>query len=294
MHNVLMMPTTIEQILKSTPKRIRLKDERGRAMWFPSRKDYLRQLQDNDLVHSEADFVADDQLTKAVYLDWIRRPQVGCIFAQLLARHAHRSRIRTVVARGCFGTGDPKELAIQVNLLVGESADDPSSEALSVLMPQILDLQTLADFAWQLSHQPGWTIEREHTWRRRLVLIGLRAQIGTGVVAETLGLGPFEIFPSTRKCPLTTLEIRTKPKRAKRSQLSNEYLAAHLADIPTTHMLAPKTHRALFKHLTPKLRRRILEGKEDMRAKASVTYTLPIAIWSDLKAKGSLHTQAMD
>lgn len=134
---------------------------------------------------------------------------------------------------------------------------------------------------------PGWTIEKEHPWRKTLVLIGLRVEIATGVVALTLGMGPFDIFPTTRRCPVTTLEIRTKPKRAKKSHLSKTYLAAHLADIPVDHILTPAEFRSRFKRFTPWLKRRILGKQGDMRAKAGVTYSVPAAIWSSLKAGGS-------
>ena len=286
------MPTDIRTILRATNKGITLKDERGRAMRFPGRFDYLRQLREHGLVTNEDAFVADDTLTEAVYLDWLRRPQVGCVFAQLLARPRPRNQsgMRTVVARGSSGEGDPSELAEQIAQLVTESAQDSSCEALSVLMPQILGTETLAQLVWELGHQPGWDIELERKWRT-LVRIGLRVGIATDVVAETLGMGPFDIFPPTRQSPITTLEIRTKTKRMKRSQFSTEHLAAHLADIPTDHMMSTGKHGALRNKFTPRLKKRILANQDDMRAKASVTYSLPSAIWQSLKEKGSQHTR---
>lgn len=281
-----MFPFSLRSILGSTYKGRQLHDERGRGMAFPTRQDYVGQLQKNGLIVNEADFVNDDGLTEAVYLDWLRRPQVGCIFAQLLARPSYRTGIRTAVARGCSGTGDPKELAIQIDSLIKESVADDSSEALSVLLPQVLDIEVLTRLVWELGKKPGWMIERESRWRDTLVLIGLRVEIAPGVVAETLGLGPFLYFPTTRQCPITTLEIRTKTKRAKKSRLSKTHLAAHLADISTEHILTPRQFRALFTELTPRLKKRILENKSDLRAKAGVTYSLPIAIWNSLKAKG--------
>ena len=286
MHNVHMFPFSLRSILGSTYKGRQLHDERGRGMAFPTRQDYVGQLQKNGLIVNEADFVNDDGLTEAVYLDWLRRPQVGCIFAQLLARPSYRTGIRTAVARGCSGTGDPKELAIQIDSLIKESVADDSSEALSVLLPQVLDIEVLTRLVWELGKKPGWMIERESRWRDTLVLIGLRVEIAPGIVAETLGLGPFLYFPTTRQCPITTLEIRTKTKRAKKSRLSKTHLAAHLADISTEHILTPRQFRALFTELTPRLKKRILENKSDLRAKAGVTYSLPIAIWNSLKAKG--------
>ena len=180
----------MENILKSTPKGLALQDERGRKMGFPTRQDYIDQMKAHGLIGSEADFVADDRLTEAVYLDWLLRPQVGCVFAQVLARPVNRTGVRTVVARGASGGGAPKELAIQIASLVDECVQDASTEALSVLMPQVLDPENLTDLVWALGHQPRWTIEQERLWRKRLVLVGLRAEIADNVVAETLGMGP--------------------------------------------------------------------------------------------------------
>ena len=166
------MPTDIRTVLKATSREILLQDERGRTMSFPGRRDYVRQLQKHGLVMDEAAFIANDSLTEAVYLDWLNRPQVGCVFAQLLARPRNRIGMRTVVARGSSGAGDPSELAEQIAQFVTESAQDSTSEALSVLMPQILDSEALTQLVWELGTKPGWDIELERKWRGTLVLIG--------------------------------------------------------------------------------------------------------------------------
>ena len=273
--------------LKSTRKGLTLPDERGRAMGFPMRQDYVSQLQEHGLISDEAEFIDDDRLTEAVYLDWLLRSQVGCVFAQLLARPVYRTGVRTVVARGSSGRGNPSELAVQIARLVDESVEDADTEALSVLLPQILDTEALTRLVWELSNQPGWTIEQESLWRKTLVRVGLRVEIATGVVAETLGMGPFNIFPTTRQCPVTTLEVRTKTKRAKKSHLSKTHRAAHLADLPTDHILTNAEHISRRRDFTPWLKKRILGKQGDLRAKAGVTYSVPAAIWSSLKASGS-------
>ena len=285
--NAPMAHPNVIRMLKSTPKGLLLPDERGRTMRFPRRQDYVRQLQEHELIVDEAEFISNDRLTEAVYRDWLSRPQVGCVFAQLLSRPVYRTGIRTVVARGSSGIGDPSELAVQISRLVDESVNDASYEALSVLLPQILDAEPLTHLVWELSKQPGWTIEKERPWQRTLVLIGLRVKIAPEVVAETLGMGPFQIFPTTRQCPVTTLEVRTKAKRAKMSHLLKTHLASHLADIPVSHKLTSTEFRSRFRKFTPALRKRILGNEEDTRAKAGVTYSLPAAIWSSLKGSGS-------
>ena len=277
----------MRNILKSTGKGLRLLDEHGRSIGFPTRQDYIQQLQEYGLIGTEADFVADDRLNEAVYLDWLFRPQVGCVFAQLLARPVYRAGVRTVVAHGSSGLGDPNELADEIAYLVDESVSNDSDEALSVLLPQILDVEPLACLVWALANRTGWAIEKEQLWRKTLVLIGLRVEIAPGVVAETLGMGPFNIFPTTRRCPVTTLEIRTKPKRAKKSHISKTHLAAHLADIPMDHKLTSTEFGHRFRKLTPWLKKRILGHQGDLRAKAGVTYSVPVAIWSSMKASDS-------
>lgn len=282
-----MANSTAIRILRSTPKGLQLPDERGRTMKFPQRQDYIRQLKEHKFIADEAEFISNDQLTKAVYRDWLSRPQVGCVFAQLLSRPVYRAGMRTVVARGSSGFGDPSEIAIQISNLVDNSVNNASDEALSVLVPQILDPEPLTRLVWELSEQPQWTIEKERLWRGTLVLIGLRVEIAPNVVAETLGMGPFQIFPTTRQCPITTLEIRTKTKRSKRSHLSSTRLASHLADIPIGRELTSAEFGSRFSKFTPALRKRILGKQEDMRAKAGITYSLPTAIWSSLKESGS-------
>ena len=285
----------VRRVLHATERGLKLVDERGRKMEFPRRQDYIAQLQKHGLVRDEAQFITSDDLTEAVYLDWLLRPQVGCVFAQLLARPIHRSGVRTTVARGSSGSGMPSEVAVEITKLVNECVNDPSVEALSILLPQITDVETLTYFVWELSKQPGWIVDREHLWRKTVVLVGLRVDIGEGVVAETLGMGPFDIFPTTRQCPITSLEIRTKTRRAKRSHCSRDYLAAHLAQVNVDHALTKPEFGSRFKVFTPWLKKRILGGDgKDLRAKAGVTYSVPAAIWGPLKTSKPSHIQVAD
>lgn len=278
----------MRSILKATPRGFPLNDERDRSMAFPTRRDYLHQLQHHRLVATEAEFVASDPLTEAVYMDWLLRPQVGCVFAQLLARPAHRAGIRTVVARGSSGVGKPGELAAEIAGLVSEAADNPSTQALSVLLPNVVDHQQLAELIWELGNQPKWHIEFARPWRKTLVLIGLRAAIAERTYAEILGMGPFQTFPPTRQSPVTSLEVRTKPLRAKNSQLAKGQLAAHLADIPIPHqVLNNEEFRIRFNHFTPWLKKRILGNRGDQRAKAKVTVSIHAPIWNALNMQGS-------
>ncbi len=269
--------------MKSTPRGLRLYDERGRRMDFPQRQDYVSHLREHGFIRTERDFVGDDNLTQAVYLDWLRRSQVGCVFAQLLARPTFRTGIRTVTVRSPSDLNEAGELAEQIARLVEESVEEPSVEALSILLPNVRESEALARLVWALGNQPNWSIEQEQLWRGTLRLIGLRVAIADDVVSEPLGMGPFSIFPATRQCPLTTLEVRTKTTRTRRSQYSSEHLATHLADLPTGHMLTPEEHGVRFSIFTPRLKKRVLGRESDARAKAGVTFSVPAAIWAFLR-----------
>ena len=264
-----------------------LVDERGRLMRFPSRWDYLDLFVRTGIIGAEGDLISNPKLNEAVYLDWLRRGQVGCVFAQLLARPAYRSRSRTVVLYESANSQPGGQLAEQIDAKVRNAVADPNAESLSILLPAVLSAEYLVHLVLCLSAVPRWTIERESRWRRRLIRVGLRVEIGDEVWAEVLGVGPFLFFPPTRQSPITTLEIRTKRTGAKKSKLSRKMLASHLADIETGDFLSPKQHRILFKTLTPGLRNRILGGEPDERAKAGVTFVLPAAIWSALKSDRS-------
>ncbi len=262
-----------------------LLDEKGRAKRFPTRRDYLSFLIQSSVVPNEAGFVANDELVTAVYLDWIKRGQVGCVFAQLLTRPKHRHILTTVVARERATTSDPHDLALRLAAAVAAGVADEKCEGLTVLFPTVLTPDALVSLVIEVSKLPGWSIERDWPWRGTLSLVGLRVDIAEKVKAETLGLGPYPFFPATRQCPVTSLEIRTKIDRSKYSKTDPGILAAHLADLPID--MSPGRFGKMFREWTPALKRRILRGEPDERAKASVTYSLPLALWTGLKGSHS-------
>lgn len=257
-------------------------------MRLPNRNDYIYFLIHRGFITSEKDFQENPGFIKAVYLHWLRRGQVGCVFAQLLGRSDNRSQIRTLILSDSSDTfQEADELAKKINTAVQDAATNPKVEAISVLLPKVLDIEELIFLLLKLSSIPGWKIEREWSWRKTLVLIGLRVEIADKVWAEILGLGPFiTCLPPTRQGPITSLEIRTKPEKAPFSKIQlKKAQAAHLAQVPTEEFLSPKKFRPLFNEYTPWLKRRMLSGNEDKRAKASVTFAVPAALWNGLKSQ---------
>ena len=271
----------------NVPKSNEFLDDRGRVMRFPTRRDYFRFLVDQGIVNDEKDILDDPRLIEAIYLDWLRRAQVGCVFAQLLGRPKNRMGMQTVVFRKSGNPQHISELARKIDEAVRAAINSHDIEAISILLPDVVAIEELVHLILVMSRFPQWNVEREQEWRGTTILVGLRVELAASVWAETLGLGPFQFFPPTRQGPITSIEIRTMPLRAKRNKFHPTRLASHLADIETDHFLTSKEHGVRSNKWTPILRTRILGGHSDRRAKAAVTFSFPAAIWKVSKFRHS-------
>ena len=134
------------QVTKST----QLVDDRGRLKRFPSRHDYVSFLEAQGLVADDADFQRQEELVKAVYLDWLKRGQAGCIFAQLFGRLRNRKGLRTEVIL-TNGEQSSAEIANKIEALVTDSLDSAGVDAISVLLPGIRDVEALTHLLVSLS-----------------------------------------------------------------------------------------------------------------------------------------------
>lgn len=256
-----------------------LVDDRGRLKRFPSRHDYVNSLIDQGLATDDADFQRQQDLVKAVYLDWLKRGQVGCVFAQLFGRLRNRKGLRTEVIL-TIREQSPGEIASEIEALVNDSLGSAGIDAISVLLPGIRDVEVLTHLLVSLSALEKWELELETPWRNTMVMVGLRRYFSEDIWAEILGLGPFQFLPPTRQSPITSLELRTSPERALKSKTNRSMRAVHLAQLLTDDFLTPDQHGVRFKKWTPGWKARILGGARDYRAKAKVTFTLPAAIWN--------------
>jgi hypothetical protein len=271
----------VSHLFREVPRSIRLVDDRGRERCFPGRQDYISHLQRVGLIDSETTFNRNDKLVETVYLDWLTRGQVGCIFAQLLGRPRSRRKLRIVVfSTNAASFEDTAETARLVSDAVSHAVRAKEIEALTILLPAITSIDNLARFVVTLGNLPGWRFESLLPWRS-LVRVGLRAHIEGDAWAEILGTGPFpQFFPATRQSPITSLEIRTKTRRGVFSKVwPRKYIALHAAQIPAEDFIGGRSFSRLFDDLTPKLRLRMLGGESDERAKAAVTFAIPTAVW---------------
>ena len=258
----------------------------GHVSTFSTREDYTSFFAERGL--PEERLLADAGLVEAIYLDWLRRGQVGCVFAQLLARPFNRSKVRTLVLNGsAAGLMASRALAKEIGSVFLETVHDEVAEALTILLPQLTQPEALVYLIRSLEELPDWRLESKLPWRDTITSVGVRALIERDqeweTWAEVLGMGPFPTFlPPTRQCPITSLEIRTKTGRKIRSKINPDATAGYLAAIPAELFLGKRDFGRLFEKLTPALKLRILGGTSDDRAKASVTFSVPAAIWSGL------------
>ena len=249
-------------------------------MRFPTRFDYVDFLVRQKVVADEQEFMSLLDLNEEVYLDWLRRGQVGCVFAQLLGRRRNRAQMRTVVLK----CDEPWQLASEIDAETTDAIANPTVEGLSILLTTIVTAESLVRLLAALSERSRWRVPRQGSWGKSLVRLGLEFNIEGQRWAEVLGLGPFPAFlPLTRQGPITSLEIRTKPKRAMKSKTVRHTIAAHLAEMPTDHYLSSKKHGVLFAKMTRALRCRILGEEDDKRGKARVTFSVPAALWKAFK-----------
>ena len=255
-------------------------DERGRRMEFPSRTDYVDYLVKSGVITKESELSGNKELVLEVYLDWLRRGQVGCIFAQLFGRRRNREALKTVVISDS-PTSSPglMSVATEIDQAVQLAMENPDIESISVLLPGITDAEVVVNLIVELEKLPRWRIDFVRPWRERVANIGLRTEIVDGVWAEILMLSPLFTQPPTRQGPITSLELRTQPKGSRWSKFRRQMHAAHLDLLPTEHFLSRKRHGSLFKKFTPQLRTRILGGEDDRRATAQVSISVPKAIW---------------
>jgi hypothetical protein len=254
---------------------------------FPTRGDYERFLVAQG--HSVGELAQDPALAEEVYLDWLRRGQVGCVFAQLLSRNAKRACVRTIVLPNPAGdSAAARGLAQDIDAQVDAAVQDVGIEALTILMPTITQPESLVLTIKALAEMQNWLLESVLPWRDTITMVGLRRLIKkagqTETWAEILGLGPFPTFlPPTRQGPITSLEIRTKTDRKLKSKIHPKArTSAHLAQIPAELFIGKRDFGKLFSELTPALKMRILGGNSDDRAKASVTFALPASMWEGL------------
>jgi hypothetical protein len=216
-----------------------------------------------------------------LYRSWKRTyADIGCVFARLMATKPPPGYAEAVVAGS-----DPSTIGREVATRIAAFVDDPEIFAAALVLPDVNDLPTLTKMALALASEPLWTITRwiiSGTPIGDVVAFNLVREIpkadGGTCLSESLALAPFSEFPKTRRAPVTALEIFVGTAPA-HQPTGDPTVKAHLADFNIEGLPAPSIYQLMWDG-SKTGRLKSLGGVDDLRAKAKVTFAIPVSVAS--------------
>jgi hypothetical protein len=213
------------------------------------------------------------------YLQWKGQPQIGCLFAQALSRKPDGHGQRIDVLNGQKGAG----LASRIDAIAHRELADPESQAATIIIPRVTTLEPLVEMATTLKSMVGWQVEHwiePTTPTGPIVAFRITREVpivgGTTVPSEALVMGPFDVFPETRRAPVTAMEIFIATASAK-DIFGRPRDKANLADIVFEPALNPTAFSIMWDR-TKKLRGERLADPQDRRARAKVSFVVPLPV----------------
>ncbi len=216
---------------------------------------------------------------RADYVKWRRSAQVGCVFARYFSNKPDEyGQDIAEVSQSADPVRVAKAIASRVERLVA----DPSITVATLVMPTIATVEALANVAVALRDHPKWivsAIKLDPPPEGDFVGVQLFREIpyqSASRRSEVLAFGPFNIFPRTRRSPVAAFELFVGEARANDpvSQKPTDRANLAHADLTTTAILrAPNLFENMLKQ-TKALRLKSLNGVDDHRAKAKVTFTI--------------------
>ena len=161
---------------------------------------------------------------------------------------------------------------------INELVDERRLEAVALTLPGIKDIDRLAEILLALDGHPNWSVTASdllHPTAGELVAIHMNLHIpfkNTRCPSEPLVVGPFDIFPNTRRAPVTAFEIFVGEPREFDPKTNEPTTKANLAHIE----MNLGNHAAFEKMWARSMEMRLesLGGQEDPRAKAKVAFVL--------------------
>lgn len=218
---------------------------------------------------------------KQKYVDWKRKnADVGCLFARYLANKPEVDGFSIVEIQS---GANARNLASSLNRIVSQAVADPKMMALTIVIPNMTDLEVIFSAALMLSEMDRWNCSYapiEHASGDGLssvqLTFDLEREDGELIPSEGLLLGPFTEFPNTRRAPVAAFEIYVgKPKTldAVSKKPTDRANLAHIDSRPLTEEMA---NRMVAN--TVASRRKSLglaDGEDDKRAKAKVSFVVP-------------------
>lgn len=216
------------------------------------------------------------------YRLWKRNNQdVGCVFARYMATKPAEFGQRAVAISGRKADA----VATQIASRITEFVEDPDVVAAAIVLPNLTSLTAIVRVALALGDQAAWKITRSilrGTPDGDVVAFNVVRHVPMGdktCPSEALLLGPFKEFPNTRRAPVTAMELFVGvPPMHKHS--GEPTTKVHLADVPI-QLPAASVFDNMWNN-SVKLRLQSLGGVSDERAKARVTFSIPMALATKL------------
>lgn len=218
------------------------------------------------------------------YLSWkAQKMDIGCAFARVMAVKPDGYGQRAEIVSG----RDPVIVSTAIATQVAAFIAEPDAKACALVFPDLECLQDIVAVAIELGRLPGWIVTRTllaATPGGDAVAFNITREVPMGTStcrSEALILGPFDDFPNTRRSPVTAMElfvgsaslldVNGKPRTK-----------AHLADVPFQafpghKQVNDKSIKSMLEE-TGRARLKSLGGKEDQRAKAKVSFAIPVSL----------------
>lgn len=213
------------------------------------------------------------------YLAWRRLPAVGCVFARLVAVHpANYDQVIEVEPSDAA----PDLVAGLVAGRIDRLVSDAGVSAGVILLPGLDTMEKITRMSLALDGKLHWhvtTTALQNPPNGPMVAMHITRDIPFGDQSrpsEVLFLGPFPEFPATRRAPLTALEMYVGVPRQTDPKTGQPTAKANLAHLP----LNIPTQTAFDTTWDNSVKGRLLSlgGTEDSRAKAKVSFAIPLAL----------------
>lgn len=229
----------------------------------------------------------DANLVREIQKHWHSLGQSGCKFAQFLSVHPNESSWYKAVVKGNEWRDRSGLVNSEIAQLVDAKVAEPTTNALSIIFPEVVSEQDLCFLLRSLAELPGWTVdvgEPVGVGKRLLIPLGLKVRLNLagGIDSWVLGFGPLDCLAPTRRSPFTelALEVKAKVFPLRHECMNENPLTAHLADNP-----APSLEESAFRDLwsgTKKHKHTFIGGKRSPLApiaRAQVTFAVTRKAW---------------
>ena len=213
------------------------------------------------------------------YLFWRRsKPDVGCVFARLIASNPTKYEQRVVRVPKARTTS---RVAKKVATIVADLIADKSAAAATLVFPHLTTLEHTATVMLALNDEPQWSVTTtvlQEPPPGGFIAFHVVREIPFGAQScpsEALVFGNFFEFPPTRRSPVTALELfvgEPRPRGPLDDAPTTKGNLAHIElHLPTHEMFLSMWEKS-------KLGRAASLGCQDNRAKAKVSFMVTPAL----------------